>query len=310
MLGSFYLCVCACTLCAAEHAHAPSSMAACDSFDATRDANQMQTSFIQSRALLTKRVPMPITFVHTPKTAGNQFIYSLIALPSVCTKTEFDVAMKDLASNLLRALSYNVSCSGFADMNEFGIPFGSHDKGFGAVYSDFFAGPPAHGFILFRQPEQRIVSQYNMHLGLNPDYDTPIKEYAQARAGCVVKLLTTSLERPCSDPYPAPSDDSVSLAVQRLRDGFAFVGLVEEYDLSVCLLHAMFGGECSSVELTSVHLGNRNSTLEAYDTSELENWTDVPDGVLYSEAADRFRLKLQTYGVSEQSCQACWAAAR
>jgi len=276
----------------------------------------MQTSFIQSRALLTKRVPVPITFIHTPKAAGNQFVYSLIALPGVCPKTEFEVAMQDFAENgkqLVNLFHQNksLSCSGFADMSDFGILFGSHVKGYGAVYSRFFAGPPAHGFILFRQPEQRIISQYNHHMIKSPDDDTPMKEFAQARAGCVVKLLTTSLENPCSEPYAAPSDDSVSLAVQRLRDGFAFVGLVEEYDLSVCLLHAMFGGECSSMELTSVHLGgNRNSTSEADDTAELENWTDVPDGVLYSEAADRFQLKLHTYGVSEQSCQACWAATR
>ena len=37
-------------------------------------------------------------------------------------------------------------------------------------------------------------------------------------------------------------------AISRLA-GFAFVGLTELYDLSICLFHAMHGGSCSMVPL-------------------------------------------------------------
>jgi hypothetical protein len=40
----------------------------------------------------------------------------------------------------------------------------------------------------------------------------------------------------------------VNKAISRLA-GFAFVGLTELYDLSICLFHAMHGGPCSMVTL-------------------------------------------------------------
>ena len=33
-------------------------------------------------------------------------------------------------------------------------------------------------------------------------------------------------------------------AAKRVHEGFAFVGIAEEWDLSVCLFHEMFGGDC------------------------------------------------------------------
>ena len=33
-------------------------------------------------------------------------------------------------------------------------------------------------------------------------------------------------------------------AAKRVREGFAFVGITEEWDLSACLFHEMFGGDC------------------------------------------------------------------
>lgn len=286
----------------------PKQSSACASSDETRDVKQMQTSFLQSRKLLTKRVPLPVSFLHVPKCGGNQFAASIITLPGVCTESEFEVASGDLANGtLLGDLDYNVSCSGLAEMGAFNIRFGSHEWGIDAVYALFYAGPPAHGFTVLRQPEQRMLSQYSMHLEYD-DWDIPLEEFVRGREGCYVKMLTSSqLYEPCVVAYPSPSGDDVSLAVQRLRNGFSFVGIQEEYDLSVCLLHAMFGGECSAQELTVRNAGSSGSST--YDTSVLGNWTDVYDAVLYSEAVDRFQQDLKAYGISETSCQACWSAA-
>lgn len=188
-------------------------------------------------------------------------------------------------------------------MRRWGVTFASH-TGITSVYSQFYAGLQAHGFIMLRQPEQRLLSAYYYHLGVQAT-QTP-KDYAVARAGCTVKLLTRSGEA-CSDPLQ-PSDHEVRLAVQRLQGGFAYVGLVEEYDLSVCLIHAMFGGECSASEFTSSNEGTTNSTLSsAYDTSVLEGFTDDFDGPVWQQGQVIFRFHLQLFRVSSASCHACWA---
>ena len=56
--------------------------------------------------------------------------------------------------------------------------------------------------------------------------------------GCQVKMLTG---RRCAALY-SPTMLDLGQAKARLETGFAFVGLTDHYDLSVCLFHAMFGG--------------------------------------------------------------------
>jgi len=262
------------------------------------------------RALLTKRHdPKPIAFLHIPKCAGNQFPLSFLTLPGVCStlsETDWQVIFRPNSSALgnwyLRDhLSSSVEdlCSGVADMRRWGVKFGSH-TGITSVYSQFYAGLQAHGFIMLRQPEQRLLSAY-YYTGAQA---TP-KDYAAAHAGCTVKLLTRS-GAACSDPVQ-PSDHEVSLAVQRLQGGFAYVGLVDEYDLSVCLLHAMFGGECSASEFTPSNAGTNSTSSGVYDTSVLEGFTDGFDGPVWQQGQGIFHYHLQLFRVSSASCHACWA---
>ncbi|CAK8992389.1 unnamed protein product [Durusdinium trenchii] len=82
-----------------------------------------------------------------------------------------------------------------------------------------------------------------------------------------------------------PRDHALGLrAVKRLREGFAFVGLTEEWDLSICLFHTMFGGPCHSSEFhnarKSHHLKNADGS---YDTSVLQGYQDEIDGLVYAE---------------------------
>ena len=58
----------------------------------------------------------------------------------------------------------------------------------------------------------------------------------------------------CRPPCP-PLTPNVSLAVQRLGT-FAFVGLVEEWALSVCLLHTMHGPTFHSERCYAAEFGN------------------------------------------------------
>eukprot|EP00971_Amphidinium_carterae_P256685 5096725-Amphidinium_carterae.1 len=63
-------------------------------------------------------------------------------------------------------------------------------------------------------------------------------------------------------------DDAVEVAVARLWR-FAFVGLTEQWDISMCLFHAIFaGGECVSVEFKRGRVGyqrRKNLTNQSHD---------------------------------------------
>jgi hypothetical protein len=96
-------------------------------------------------------------------------------------------------------------------------------------------------------------------------------------------------------------------AIHRLITGFAFVGLTELYDLSVCLFHAMFGGRCLPVEFTNTRPARDQALLPGSFTA----WGGMVDGYdwrLYSEATRIFFERLQQYGVNEAKCLALCVA--
>lgn len=93
-------------------------------------------------------------------------------------------------------------------------------------------------------------------------------------------------------------------AMHRLITGFAFVGLTELYDLSVCLFHAMFGGRCLPVEFTNTRPTKRQAPEP---TAAFTAWGGIVDGHdwrLYGEAVRIFFARLQEYGVNEAKCVA------
>jgi len=94
--------------------------------------------------------------------------------------------------------------------------------------------------------------------------------------------------------FRAASDAEVVLAKRRLRDGFAFVGILEEWPLSLCLLHTMYGGRCNQAEL-----GEAGTW---YNTTALNGFVDKADGMLYEVGQQIFREHLRQYGVSTESC--------
>lgn len=203
-----------------------------------------------------------------------------------------------------------------SDLRFLGRLFGDH-SGMGSVYLDSVKG---HGMIILRQPEQRLMSAWkddyhSFPINLLGRYPYDIREFARYVSACATKMFTRSQVSAgqrfdqlsaCGDPNPISEEES-NLAITRLREGFIFVGLVEKYEISICLLHAMFGGECTYVEMGESH---SNSNSSWYDTSALEGWQDVFDRRLYTEAQTIFNNNLELYGVNDVSCQTCWAQAR
>ena len=145
-----------------------------------------------------------------------------------------------------------------------------------------------HFVALFRDPRARVASAYN-HFVMHNINHTMVKHsnssmiqhflkiFAQVAQGTTTTMLSGKQHpspqwcefnfaeavandtrcrgkcRTCVERTPSARD--LQVAVERLRKGFAFVGLTEHFDLSVCLFHAMFGGDCRSVELANMRKG-------------------------------------------------------
>lgn len=270
----------------------------------------------------------PVAFLHVPKCGGTQFGLSLLLFDDLC----FNITANDkeglLAGNgpdgpfvfdvngtrnvwvkwVFSPGDWEDKCH-IADLRGINAFYADH-SGIGSVYNRV----KGHGFVILRNPEQRIMSGYGdqwhswplEELGRPPHNAS---EYASMVSGCAVKLLTrdgegartSHLPNVCGDPSPATHDETMQ-AIQRLEEGFIWVGITEEWTLSMCLMHAMFGGTCIAQEWGTA---NANST-SAYDTSALgEGFRDVADGMLYEAGLGHFNKNLKKYDVSLQTCASC-----
>lgn len=287
----------------------------------------------------------PLAWTHVPK-CGSTFINSLVRLPGVCpglitneTDIVWNIDSLDSSGNHdpeqpnwnKEFPDWDERCPGLRKLP--GIYYlGQH----ASVGSYFDAAYDGRGVIMLRQPEQRTISMYNYLLSggeargvifsFLPDL-LKASDFAKKTEGCVVRMLTrepqVSPQKELDDAYDGedwvtsycvksvmsdiPFASDVKEARLRLR-GYAFVGITEEWQISICLLHAMFGGQCNSAEFSNVR-GQRSSNETAYDTSVLEGFVDQYDGELYEEALSIFSKNLELYGVSEESCQQCFEAA-
>ena len=167
---------------------------------------------------------------------------------------------------------------------------------------------------LLRQPEQRLLSAYNDDYDLfraepfmspcenrTPERILSLDEFKSKLAHWETGQIVGHLPATLAD---------VPVALQRLREGFAFVGLQEEWDLSVCLFHTKFGGPCRNLEFLDTRPTDRaTGNTREYDTSILDGWVDEIDGPVYTEAQSLFYDDLKRYGVSHETCQACYQEA-
>jgi len=268
----------------------------------------------------------PVFFLHVPKCGGTSLGKTILLFEGVCSKmTDQDRELLLTASggytSVGKVWGVNFSANAWEDVCSLvdlrfaDYSFGDH-SGIGMMYSRYIKG---HGVTMLRQPEQRILSGYDdmFHswstdvFGREPNSQL---EYAKVVAGCAVKMLTrdgrargnSKAASVCGDPAPATNDET-TLAIERLTEGFQFVGIVEEYEKSICLLHAMFGGTCTAQEFDSkrtTRSSSRNST-GGYDTSVLKGWTDEQDGKLFAEGMRLFQNNLQNFHVNTESCMLC-----
>lgn len=260
----------------------------------------------------------PLIHVHVPK-AGTTFMNVIAEHPGICPNLHVSLTQKMLdqygdlqADGKVRSQMNQFTCPGGVAGLYFQRAF--QHAGLGAFPKESIKG---HATIMLRQPEARLLSAFQFNASFLPNYPkqrfhwnislrgpapATFKEYAEAMQGGTVKILTRS------DSVPGPDQASISIpsmeerdeALRMLKEDFVFVGITEHWDLSVCLFHAMYGGDCGSDEF--LHLRANNYPSDAPSIADLNGWRDVYDGALYEEGMKIFNKNLERYNVSEANC--------
>ena len=214
----------------------------------------------------------PVLWVHVPK-AGTSFANTLIHHAGICPTWPScaTILPGDSDHTFFSKFPRSTYCpSGF--VTDYAPPAG-HDSAAKAL-----GHQPGHGFMFMRQPEERLASAFACGWHVKAGESMPA--YAKRAHGCAVKMLARRAEGAnCLDPR-MPSDAEVELAIRRLR-AFAFVGLTDEWNDSICLFHAQFGGTCHASEAVNTRPTPSIKRVEGTLSAAL---IDPYDGRLYAVA--------------------------
>jgi len=275
---------------------------------------------------------LPLVFAHVPKT-GSSIVNTFLRLPGVCPELAEHLGQDSFSGGSEREqfeVFRDYECPGMIPPPSDNVALVGFHRGLGnaSTFDSHYAG---HAMTMLRQPEQRVISGLR-HRANSTEPAVDIEEL-RFSAGCTARMFTAEENAfldikvpacfgilPDEPDLPEVPEENVTEAVARLRM-FAFVGIQEEWPLSVCLLHAMFGGECSAVELGNTRpspLSAEADSLrqgggvmfaapEPYDTSELlGSWVDAADRVVYDAGLEMFHALCEEHGVTEESCEPCY----
>lgn len=177
----------------------------------------------------------------------------------------------------------------------------------------------------FRRPDQRLASMYayaasdpdmaanrlglwgchtkarfqladKLKRGLNATNDM---ELGTSFNGCQTNMV---LGRECLDGTPQNEKHDAQMAIKRMKK-FRFVGLVEEWKLSICLFNYKFTGKrfIAPIQLTD----NRptfGTMQNKIDYNTVGQPRDIADEALYSAVVIRFHAELEEHGINDSAC--------
>ena len=262
------------------------------------------------------------TWVHFPK-AGSSFLNVLVHTPGFCPGVPLTVSIDEDSFGCRFATNFFNACPDLCDPASVRCQASPHEC-IGSRYPEL----EGHMVGLFRQPEQRILSAYHdeartwMVLGTDCAHQNSTKPpapiFARYFAGTVAyQLVGEGLLNyggghhwlPGLLDIPERTVEMAEEAVRRLQ-GFAFVGITEEWDLSICLFRKIFGGPCHALDFSNTRSSFPGKQAEDfYDTAPLEGFQDEIDRIVYQEALRIFRQDLLQHNVSMDSCHDCFAQA-
>lgn len=100
---------------------------------------------------------------------------------------------------------------------------------------------------------------------------------------------------------PADPEQAAHEAIARVNK-LLFVGLLEEWGLSICLFNYKVTGQRF---ITEAQLANTRPTAEKGKSETYETFgypRDVADETLYAHIVERFNAELKFHGISQQAC--------
>lgn len=279
-----------------------------------------------------RRAAEPISWLHFPK-AGSSFINAIVHLPGVCPGVGEATLDKELLGDCWLT-TWNVnSCAEVCRSSTFTCPTHPNYEKHPSIGD--YAAQRGKLMSMFREPDQRILSGYHddgnnlaasdyaeyLHTDLRIQDctyfgdDVPkraILDFAEAwKGGMAYQIVVDQPKTQTLDPQRASVTRAQALeAARRVREGFAFVGLTEHWELSMCLFHKMFGGPCRPGDFEDTRPSSVGKSADvAYDVSELSDWHDDLDELVYDAAKEVFHQNLLRFNVSQASCQECYQAA-
>mmetsp|Transcript_8616 Transcript_8616/g.9762 ORF Transcript_8616/g.9762 Transcript_8616/m.9762 type:complete len:334 (-) Transcript_8616:114-1115(-) len=272
---------------------------------------------------------LPIEFIHLPK-AGSSFLNTLTHVPGACPG--MPTVLNGLEDERIPKCNQWVWDTKLLE--------DSYHASVGMLPGGFEAGKGR--FMMFmRQPEQRVLSEVHYRAVINETVTTPATTLNGMvtmadkilHAGWAVKMLVrgegtaVTLTKQDSDfirehitpnavwdldmqqfgrwLFPLPvARTEIEEAKVRLQTGFSFVGITDQWDLTICLFNAMFNQTCRAVQFHNNRptFGKAKAT---YDIAELNGWRDPADNELFDVAMEIFEANLKKYNVSVSSCQRC-----
>jgi len=189
-----------------------------------------------------------------------------------------------------------------------------------------------HVVSMFRDPKRRLVSGYfhNYHdcpslrskfycpgenLKCPHLFRTPfwrqqqrLREYHGCVSGCQAHMLAGNGCGIHGTPRFVNDKEDKEKAIEAVKR-LGFVGLTEEWPMSVCLFHAKFGGECYKASFKNVRPGKMKHRYDVF--LDFVKWNMGIDDDLYSAAHKRFWQDIASHGVTPERCrkEICPAAA-
>lgn len=170
---------------------------------------------------------------------------------------------------------------------------------------------------MVRPSKQRIISGYmhNLHdcpklqrkLHIN-EYTPPwnpkqvdrklLMEYGNCVQGCASTMLNghwCRKEERSLEHLQADANQAVAKIPQ-----MGFVGLTNHWDLTVCMWHAKYGGECLEAEFSNLRPGDYGSAQ--HDEKTFDKSFHPIDDAIYDAAAQQFISDMKKYDVSPKTC--------